>query len=141
MKRTSSTTLALPCMLLALCTACCGSLPSDEELIAHYGKHKELFTAISERIENQRTIYPSDPDVSRIGVEETRYFGLGQDNMRIWLIHTKRGWTHLGTAKGYAYLARPPENRLVNSLNFRGGRQGHAYRHIDGNWYLMFTAL
>jgi hypothetical protein len=142
-----------------------GDLPhkSDEELIANFQARHTEFNRLLEMVMSDRGLHrvddnwtdPKDPQtigISRERIEEyrdlfarleiPRGFSANQEVGVVEFISSSQGLSVSGSSKSYAYLKNPPANVVDNIDRYRVEGKGSypIYRHIEGNWYLVFDA-
>ena len=139
--------------------------PSDQQLLANFSRHHAEFNQLAsmaqvdkglERVDSDWT-RPDDPQtisVSPARIAEYRRLlsragtprgfqtvgGTGSMEFFYWLTGSA---ISSDTDKGYAYMTKPPAN-VLNSLDQCqpfDNKSVEAYRHIEGNWYLIYDYL
>jgi hypothetical protein len=156
LSRLSQTGLGVICVLLLVG---CSRHPSDSALLKNFQSHRAEFNHLLVMFLADkglgRVAYdftrPEDP--ASVGVSPERLaeyrklfdqLGLSAgiegygDKEEVQFYASTQGLSVSGSAKGFAYLTRPP-SLLVDRLdNYRSkdGKSFTAFRHIEGNWYL-----
>jgi hypothetical protein len=156
----------------------CGSdrEPTDAELIQRFQKHRAEFETLRQMVESDKGLLrvddtwtkPEDPttigvSAERIADYRARFHTLGIPRgfeafggpEHIVFLAWCQGITIAGSAKGYAWCEKAPENLALdldaahhqNYLEYQKKNQQQPnnwekhldlYRHIEGNWYLHF---
>jgi hypothetical protein len=142
-----------------------GDIPhkSDEELISNFKAHEAQFNQLLEMVMADKGLHrvdddwtdPKDPQTIGIPNERIaayrkifraldipRGFTANQDVGIVKFISSAQGLAVSGSSKAYVWLKKPPTN-LVDSIdNYKStpGASYPVYRHIQGNWYLVFDA-
>lgn len=139
----------------------CGSHPGDQTLLDNFLKHEQDFEKLIAMIRVDKQLQrvddnwtnPGDPE--SIGVSQERIreyrsmfsrlsiprgFYAFHDPERFTFIASTQGLSVSGSAKGYAYLAEPPDLVVKNLESYWSAddKSFTAYQHIKGNWYLYF---
>jgi hypothetical protein len=132
-------------------------LPTDQELISNFKRHRAGFDRLRDmimqdkgllRITNDRTL-PEDPQA--VGVSQSRIaeyrallkeLGIHEldaslDRKTIQLTSAYRGFVTHGAQKGYEYASEPIRTYLVPDLEMLS-KGGVGRRPIEDGWYLFF---
>jgi hypothetical protein len=156
-------TLAWGALVASIFTA--GDIPhkSDDQLISNFKTHEAEFNQLLEMIRADKELLrvdnnwtkPEDPKT--IGVSDERIatyrnifrkldiprgFYFYPESGEAMFISSAQGLAVSGSTKCYLWLKEPPPN-LVDSIDTYRAKPGATYpvwRHITGNWYLMFDA-
>ncbi len=157
------------CLLVsvALLPACEGRLPSDEALLDHFMKNRQTFERLARMIVEDGIIamhgstvrveekhQPLDEQDTRnyqqllqeLGVKAVWRTGAGGAPRLLEFYVAEAGWPMCYKNMAYVYTTMSPEELstrtrapIVESLTGRRRAEDHAYRHIEGPWYLYFS--
>lgn len=140
-----------------------GDIPhkSDEELIANFKAHEAQFNQLLEMVLADKALRrvdddwtdPKDPQTIGISPERIAAYrrifrtldiprGVSSYQGVVEFISSSQGLAVGGSSKCYTRLEKPPSNMVDNIETYRS-RPGASYpvfRHVQGNWYLVFYA-
>jgi hypothetical protein len=140
-----------------------GDIPhkSDEELIANFKTHEAEFDQLLQMVVADKGLLrvdddwtnPTDPKT--IGVSDERIAtyrnifrkldiprGFSSYQGGVEFISSSQGLAVGGSSKCYTWLEKPPP-KLVDNIETYRSKPGASYpvfRHVQGNWYLVFYA-
>jgi hypothetical protein len=140
-----------------------GAIPhkSDEALIANFKAHEAQFNQLLEmvladkglrRIDDDWTD-PKDPQTIGVSSERIAVYrkifrtldiprGFSSYQGIVEFISSSQGLAVSGSSKCYTWLEKPPSNLVDNIETYRAkpGASYPVFRHVQGNWYLVFYA-
>jgi hypothetical protein len=147
---------------LAILSGCALTVPSDEDLIAHFRDHESDFAEIVEMLKTDTEVsHLSFDSVSPDGAVDDRRWEAYKKIMKkagvgsvhaCWeerpglpeiSFHTHASHYNLDYDKGYAFSRRVP-SPLAEDLDIAIKEipsYGVSYRHIKGNWYIYLQNM
>jgi len=137
--------------------------PSDDEMIGHFKAFRVTYERLVQMLIEDKKLTSVSPDQtdpanpSSAGVTAARIVKYRQlleqvgahEGCQRWFggykVHHWDFGSLMGEArmKGYIYLTKPPRKsrRSLDSFDPTGNDTEDAYRHISGNWYLVYEFI
>ncbi len=134
-----------------------GPHPTDDDMIRDFTQHRQGYTTLLRMFEEDPKLgrlgdlagdWPENPadagvDSARLARYRALMRDLGVESLerskgRVLFIMSTYGLSVSGSSKSYLYSDTPPAPLVGDTERDADGPTGEVYRHIEGNWYIVY---